>query len=50
MVGYGTFRDNTFIRLVTINAQNEKEDILNFFKVMEQFVEEHEEVFAAHIN
>lgn len=47
MVGYGTFKENTFVRLVTINAQNEKEDILNFFKVLEQFVEEHEELFAA---
>jgi len=44
MVGYGTFREDTFIRLVTINAQNEKEDILNFFKTLEQFVEEHEEM------
>lgn len=50
MVGYGTFREDTFIRLVTINAQNEKEDILNFFKILEQFVEEQEEVFAAHID
>jgi sulfinoalanine decarboxylase len=25
--------------LVTINANNEKEDILNFFKVLEEFVE-----------
>ena len=50
MVGYGTFREDTFIRLVTINAQNEKEDILNFFRVLEQFVEENEEVFIAQIN
>lgn len=50
MVGYGTFREDTFIRLVTINAQNEKEDILNFFKILEQFIEEQEEVFAAHID
>ncbi len=39
MVGYGTFKDKTFIRLVTINAQNTKDDILNFFKVVEQFAE-----------
>lgn len=49
MVGYGTFKEDTFIRLVTINANNEEEDILNFFKLMESFVEEHEEIFAAHI-
>lgn len=39
MVGYGSFRDDEFIRLVTINAQNSKDDILNFFKILEAFVE-----------
>ena len=42
MVGYGSFRDDEFIRFVTINAQNDHEDILNFFKTMEQFVEDHD--------
>ena len=39
VVGFGTFEEDTFIRLVTINANNSKEDILNFFKVMEEYVE-----------
>jgi len=39
LVGYGAFKENEFVRFVTINAQNEKEDILNFFKTLEQFVE-----------
>lgn len=43
MVGYGTFRDDTFVRMVTVNANNTKADILNFFQVMETFVAEHEE-------
>ncbi|MEZ4874945.1 MAG: aminotransferase class V-fold PLP-dependent enzyme [Flavobacteriaceae bacterium] len=47
LVGYGTFNSEEFIRLVTINAQNEKEDILNFFKVIEAFVAENEMLFAA---
>ncbi|MFT5921707.1 MAG: sulfinoalanine decarboxylase, partial [Flavobacteriales bacterium] len=34
------FNGDTFVRLVTINANNEKIDILNFFKVMEEFVEQ----------
>ncbi len=38
MVGYGKFRDTEFIRLVTINPENTKERILNFFKVIEDFV------------
>jgi sulfinoalanine decarboxylase/sulfinoalanine decarboxylase/aspartate 1-decarboxylase len=38
VVGFGSFKDETFIRLVTINANNEKQDILNFFKVLEEFV------------
>ena len=38
VVGFGAFRDETFVRLVTINANNTKKDILNFFKVLEDFV------------
>jgi len=45
LVGYGSFKETEFIRLVTINAQNTKEDILNFFKIMEQFVAENAEKF-----
>ena len=40
LVGYGSFDGDEFIRLVTINAQNDEKDILNFFKKMEEFVEE----------
>lgn len=47
LVGYGSFRDDTFIRLVTINATNEKEDILKFFETLEAFVEKHADLFAA---
>ena len=42
LVGYGSFNGEEFIRLVTINAQNEPKDILQFFQQMETFVEEHE--------
>jgi len=45
LVGYGSFQDDEFIRLITINAQNEHQDILNFFKKMEQFVEENIALF-----
>ena len=38
VVGFGSFNEDTFVRLVTINATNKKEDILNFFKVVEEFV------------
>lgn len=46
MVGYGEFDGDEFIRLVTVNYENENEDILNFFEVMEAFVEEHEEILV----
>lgn len=46
LVGYGSFRDDTFIRLVTINATNETADILNFFKTLETFVAENGALFA----
>ena len=39
VVGFGAFENDTFIRLVTVNANNEKADILNFFKVLEEFVD-----------
>ncbi len=38
VVGFGSFNEDTFVRLVTINANNSKHDILNFFKVLEDFV------------
>ncbi len=41
MVGFGTFNNVQFIRLVTINAGNSEEDILDFFKVIESFVATH---------
>lgn len=44
VVGFGSFNEDTFVRLVTINANNEKEDILNFFKAMEDFVEKNPEI------
>ncbi len=45
LVGYGSFREDEFIRLVTINAQNDDQDILDFFETMEQFVEENVALF-----
>ena len=39
MVGFGSFHKNTFVRLVTINGENSEQDMLNFFKILEDFVE-----------
>lgn len=39
MVGYGKFRDTTFIRLVSINTENTEKEMLNFFKVLEKFAD-----------
>jgi len=41
MVGYGSFKGQEFIRLVTVNAGNEVADILNVFSTIESFVESH---------
>jgi len=46
LVGYGSYMDVEFIRLVTVNAQNKKSDILNFFEVMEKFVEKNPSMFS----
>lgn len=45
VVGFGTFNEDTFVRLVTINATNTKEDLLNFFKILEDFVEDNSSLF-----
>ena len=42
MVGFGAFQGQEFVRFVTINSENNAEDILNFFKKLEQFVVENE--------
>jgi len=46
MVGFGTFKTNTFVRLITINSDNEESDILRFFETLEGFVETHYEQLA----
>ena len=43
MVGYGAFQGQQFIRLVTVNHSNQKEDILRFFTKLEEFTEVHAE-------
>lgn len=40
MVGYGKFNNEEFVRLVTVNAGNEKEDIDKFFQQLEAFAEQ----------
>jgi len=39
VVGFGAFNEDSFIRFVTINATNTEEDILSFFNVLEEFVD-----------
>ena len=43
LVGYGTFGADEFVRLVTINAQNDAQVILKFFKTLEKFALSHSE-------
>ena len=43
MVGYGNFKNISFVRLVTINSQNSNKEIDSFFKILEQFCEEHDD-------
>ena len=39
MIGYGSYEGTEFIRLVTVNSNNSKQEILNFFKTLENFTE-----------
>ena len=41
MVGFGKFKNEEFVRMVTINSCFEKEDILSFFKTLETFISKH---------
>ena len=50
LVGYGAFKEDEFVRLVTVNAQNSTEDILKFFKVLENFVTENPEILLKKSN
>lgn len=43
MVGYGSREETTFVRFVTINSDNSKEEILAFFKDLEDFVAKNQE-------
>ena len=45
VVGFGTIKENTFIRLVTINPSNTKDDILDLFKTIEDFVTNNQNLF-----
>ena len=39
LVGFGSFKEDTFVRFVTINANNSKKEILHFFDVLEKEAE-----------
>lgn len=45
MVGFGTHNDNQFIRLVAINSTLEDIDMIQFFKILESFVEDYTHEF-----
>jgi len=37
MVGHGKHKRENFIRFISINRENKEEDIINFFKILEEF-------------
>jgi len=39
MVGYGSFKDDQFVRLVTVNSRLTDEDIIRFFQQFEEFAD-----------
>ncbi|MCF6307972.1 MAG: aminotransferase class V-fold PLP-dependent enzyme [Flavobacteriaceae bacterium] len=45
VIGFGTFKEDTFIRLVTVNPANSKEEIIDLFKTIEGFVRNNHELF-----
>jgi sulfinoalanine decarboxylase/sulfinoalanine decarboxylase/aspartate 1-decarboxylase len=47
LVGFGTFREDEFVRLVTINTSLNEQDILNFFEKIETFVHHKKQIAKA---
>ena len=45
LVSYGRFKNQKFIRLVTINSDNTAKEILNFFHIIETFVQQNPTLF-----
>jgi len=41
MVSYGALADTTFIRLIAVNSNNSVAEFLDFFNILERFVEQH---------
>lgn len=39
VVGYGAYGDTTFVRLVAVNTNNDVDEMLDFFRVLEDFVQ-----------
>ena len=37
MVGFGSFQNKKFVRLVIVNCENSFDDVIRFFKVLEEF-------------
>ena len=44
MIGFGHFKEKKFIRLVIVNGENNHEDLMHFFKVLESFAVENQDV------
>jgi sulfinoalanine decarboxylase len=40
MIGFGEFKEKRFVRLVVVNFENNNKDILNVFKIIEEFGKE----------
>jgi sulfinoalanine decarboxylase/sulfinoalanine decarboxylase/aspartate 1-decarboxylase len=45
LVGFGSFNEDTFVRLITINTNNSEEDMVNFFTTLEEFVASNKALF-----
>jgi sulfinoalanine decarboxylase/sulfinoalanine decarboxylase/aspartate 1-decarboxylase len=44
MVGFGYFHDKCFIRLVVVNCENSPDDLIRFFKILEEFAQQNKDL------
>ena len=50
MIGFGSFKNKKFIRLVIVNFENSLIDLMQFFKVLEEFSANHSESLKKRYN
>ena len=44
MVGFGSFQNKKFVRLVVVNCENSYDNLMQFFKILEEFTKQNQDL------